>query len=145
MKIGLVSCSKSKIEFRAPARELYSKSDLFKKALEYAEKNYDKVFILSAKHGLIDPDKVIEPYEKTLKNMTSLQRTIWQIKVFDQMKEEFDFKEVDAIYFHAGKAYRDLIEYTLDNLKIKHHNPLSGLGIGKQKRWYLEKKKAPKC
>ena len=55
-EIGLISCTKSKRDEPAPPRDLYEPSTLFQKAREYCENTYDEWYILSAKHGLLDPD-----------------------------------------------------------------------------------------
>ena len=47
-KIVLLSCTKSKLDKRSKAKDLYSASPMFKKTLEYGEGlNPDKMFILS--------------------------------------------------------------------------------------------------
>src|SRR5690606_13413659 len=55
--IALVSCVSSKEPHAAPARDLYT-SALFRKARAYAERNADAWYILSAKYGLVDPNRV---------------------------------------------------------------------------------------
>jgi hypothetical protein len=62
MEIGLVSCTKSKREHAAPPQDLYDESAFFRKARQYARANHDDWYILSAKHGLLEPDgEPIEP------------------------------------------------------------------------------------
>lgn len=62
MEIGLVSYTKSKREQASRPAELYMESAFFRKAREYVEANHDQWFILSAKHGLLEPDgPPIEP------------------------------------------------------------------------------------
>lgn len=129
MRIGLVSCGKEKLTSAAPARDMYQ-GDLFKKARRYAEANYDKWFILSAKYGLLDPDQVIEPYDKTLNGMKKKERAAWTMDVVEQLAAVTD-KEKDLFFLHAGRNYRD-IRFFLKNWSI----PLMGLGIGQQKAWY---------
>lgn len=64
-KIVLIACAKNKMPHRAKAKELY-RSSLFKYSLKYAELlNPDKIFILSAKHHLLDLEREIEPYDET--------------------------------------------------------------------------------
>jgi hypothetical protein len=76
----LVSCVGEKLGFPAPARRLY-RSDWFVKAAIYAEthraKHGSEWWILSAKHGLVDPDEVIEPYNETLNEKYKEQREDW--------------------------------------------------------------------
>lgn len=142
MRIGLVSCTKLKLDSAAPARELYQPSDLFRKAFAYAEAHYDKVFILSAKYGLVSPGKILEPYDESLNDMGKQQRDYWAWKVYNQLVERgLLFPGSTEIYFHAGRKYRDrlieLIEKYWRGIELK--TPLEGLGIGQQKAWYKER------
>jgi hypothetical protein len=60
LDVGLVACSRLKADRPAPARELYV-SPLFRAARAYAERRHGpgRWFILSAHHGLVDPDTVL--------------------------------------------------------------------------------------
>ena len=136
--LGLISCTKSKRDYPCKASEMYSASDLFRKAYSYATKKYDFVAILSAKYGLLSPDDRIEPYNLTLNDMNSQQRKKWAEKVFSQMKTRFRLKDFDEVFFHAGKKYREQLIPMLKNLSIRCRVPLEGLTIGKQKAWYKE-------
>jgi len=52
--VVLLSCTKSKLDYKAPAQELYSASPLFRGTLTYGKSlNPDKMYILSAKHYLV--------------------------------------------------------------------------------------------
>ena len=60
-KIVLISCASKKAPFKAKAEALYV-SPLFVLNLRYAKSlKPDSIFILSAKYGLLDLDKEIEP------------------------------------------------------------------------------------
>ena len=79
-KIVLVSCVKTKANHPKPAKELYI-SDLFRKSSAYARMIGDEWYILSAKYGLLAPEVVIPPYEKTLRNMGVADRKAWAKRV----------------------------------------------------------------
>lgn len=66
-KVGLISCVKKKQKGPLKAKELYN-SPIFRKARAYAEKNYAKWYILSAKYNLLDPEKIIKRYNVSLNN-----------------------------------------------------------------------------
>ena len=136
LKLGLVSCAKSKQQYPCKAEEMYQPSNLFTKAYEYASKHYDQVAILSAKYGLLLPHEVIEPYELTLKTMGRKAKKQWAERVYRQLKEKLDFNEIGEIYFHAGMDYReDLIPF-LRRDSISIHVPLQGFRQGEQLHWY---------
>lgn len=66
MRVALVGCSGTKLDRPAPARELYA-GNLFKLSVRWVERRpFDAWAILSAKHGLVLPDEVIEPYDVML-------------------------------------------------------------------------------
>lgn len=64
-RTGIVGCASAKLFRPAPARELYT-SQLFPKASFYAEATCERWYILSAKHGLVHPDTVLELYDVKL-------------------------------------------------------------------------------
>ncbi|KYK26012.1 hypothetical protein AYK26_01030 [Euryarchaeota archaeon SM23-78] len=133
-RIILVSCVSKKLSHKAKARDLYI-SPLFKYNLKYAESlNPDKIFILSAKHGLSDLEKDVEPYNKTLNTMSSVDIKEWANNVVNQLSQEADLKK-DEIIFLAGEKYRKYLIPHITNYKI----PLKGLGIGKQLKYLKEK------
>ena len=134
--LGLISCTKKKQGYRCKASEMYSTSDLFRKAYFYAVKNYDSVAILSAKYGLLLPDDEIEPYNLTLNDMSSEEVKKWAEKTFNQMRSRLKLEDFAKVYFHAGKKYRQYLILKLENANIQCEVPLKNLGIGKQKAWY---------
>jgi hypothetical protein len=73
-RVALVSCVKSKRSAPTPACDLYT-SPLFRHLRGYAEANADTWYILSAGHGLLRPDQVVAPYERTLNNAGGAART----------------------------------------------------------------------
>jgi hypothetical protein len=127
-KVIFISCVSKKLPHRARAEELYV-SDLFKKSLAYAKSlKPRKIFILSAKYGLLPLNKTIPPYEQTLNTMKSKEVEKWSEKVLLQMRaQKIDFKKDEAIFL-AGVKYRKYLMSQFKHAKA----PLSKLGIGKQ-------------
>ena len=57
-----ITCTSEKASHRCKAKDMYT-SALFKKCWEYAQTlNPDKIYILSAKHHLLNPNTEINPY-----------------------------------------------------------------------------------
>lgn len=126
-KIILISCVKLKKNYPCKACELYD-STLFKKSYEYAKKlNPDKIFILSAKYGLVEENEIISPYEKTLKDMSSYERKVWANNVILKLKQHTN-PDKDEFIILAGEVYT---EYILPYLKDSYE-PLKGLAIGQR-------------
>jgi hypothetical protein len=126
-KIVLISCVSKKLSKKSKAKDLYI-SPLFQYNLQYATSlNPDKIFILSAKYGLLDLEKEVEPYDKTLNKMSSKEIKKWADVVLSQMKKVLNL-EKDEFIFLAGNNYRKFLLPHLTNYKI----PMKGLGIGRQ-------------
>lgn len=130
--VVLIACSASKCPARAPARHLYT-GHLFRASVRYAEAAGLPWAVLSAKHGLLLPDDVTEPYDYTLKAMRETKRVVWgMICVLDL------FRRLGHPYrtvILAPELYRAPVESQL----LQRHvpiveTPLAGLGIGQQKQ-----------
>jgi len=138
-KIILISCASKKINKKTKAQDLYI-SALFQKNLQYAKSlNPDKIFILSAKYGLLKLDKEVEPYDKTLNRMRSCEIKEWANSVLSQLQKVVDLNK-DEFVFLAGNNYRKFLLPSINNYKI----PMLGLSIGKQLKWLKEKIKVSK-
>jgi cytoplasmic iron level regulating protein YaaA (DUF328/UPF0246 family) len=121
----------------AAAKDLYT-SSLFKKMLAYAESlRPRRIYILSARYGLLHLHDVIEPYEQTLKTMTARDRSFWAEKVLKKLNQEADLQK-DTFVFLAGVPYREnLLPH------IKHYSvPMEGLAFGRQLQW-LDRQLSP--
>lgn len=95
--------------------------------------NFDRWYILSAKHGLVKPDDVLEPYDLTLNTMTVKERRAWaEVVLADLMKA---VPKSTSITFLAGKSYRAFLVEPLRTKGYAIHIPMEGLGIGKQLQW----------
>ena len=132
--IVLISCASKKLNHRSEAKLLYI-STLFKKSLEYAELiPHDQIFILSAKHRLLDPNRIINPYDQTLNKMESVERKKWAFEVLNQLKKVSDIRK-DEFVILAGNKYSEFFAPDITNKKI----PLAGKRIGKQLQWLNQK------
>ena len=129
----LVSCVSKKRGRPAKAKELYV-SPWFRKARGFVERRQARWFILSAEYGLVRPEKIIDPYEKTLNTMGVAERRKWAEMVIEQMRSELP--DAPQIVLFAGQRYR---EFLLDYLQQRYPEvaaPLSRLGIGEQLGWF---------
>ena len=130
----LISCASKKRSKKSKAKDLYI-SPLFKYNVQYAKSlNPDKIFILSAKYGLLDLNEEIEPYNTTLNKMNKFERKEWSKKILSQLKKEINLEDSEIIFLE-WKNYRENLIPFIKNYKI----PLEGLGIGRQLKWLKEK------
>ena len=138
MEIGFVSCSASKRDVPSRPKELYMESALFRKARRYCEQHHDEWYILSAKHGLLDPDgPPIEPYDETLTNAGVEAKREWGRRIADQLRERGLLSE--TLVFHAGKNYYEPVLEALE--EPKYEIPTEGLRQGEKLRWYNQRYK----
>ncbi len=102
----LVSCVARKLPHPAPARELYT-SPWFRKVRRYVEAQGWPWFILSAEYGLVSPEQVIEPYEKTLNKMLKPERRDWAERCVRALGPHL--AGAQSVVFFAGWRYREFL------------------------------------
>ena len=130
--IALVSCVNRKNKLPMPAGKLYC-SDLFQKMSAFAKKNSDEWYILSAKYGLLSPEKVISPYNQTLNNMSSQARFEWSQSVIKNLKQILS--PGDHIIILAGMRYRENLLGPIHKMGCEVSIPMEGLRFGEQLNW----------
>lgn len=131
--IVFVACSKSKLKTNKPvkAKDLYTPSAIFCKRMAYAKKitSTDKIFILSAKYGLLKLDDEVEYYDCYLGSANALYKFEWKQKVLKQMKDAgIDFKE--EVYFATGSEYWKMLTSSFKNFKVEKDLVEAKLGHG---------------
>ena len=131
----LVGCVKSKTAEARPARDLYT-SELFARRREYAEASGVPWVVLSAEHGAVDPDEVIEPYDRYLEDQPAAYRHDWGQRVVEQLEARFGALRGKAFALHASRAYGDPIEPLLRARGATLLRPLDGLRFGEHLQWY---------
>jgi len=106
LRIALIQCTSRKKANKCPARELYSESPRFRLAYALAKLVADKIFILSAKYGLVPEDMIIEPYNETLKEKSAQERREWGDMVLKELNKVCNV-ERDEFIVLAGEAYHE--------------------------------------
>lgn len=126
--IYFVGCTKNKQDYACSAKEMYSKSVLFKKQIAYINKiSDDDYYILSAKYGLVHPDHKIEPYDISLYNMKQCDYRKWCEYTRTQMTYYFDVDNIHAIFLCGNKYRQEFL-----SLFNSYEEPFKGYGIGQQ-------------
>jgi hypothetical protein len=132
--IVLLSCTKSKLDKPAPAKDMYSPSPMFQKTKAYGETlKPDKMFILSAKYGLLPMDKQIEPYDLTLKTMKKDEKDKWGAMVKQQMSKVGVNPQSDKFTFLTGSEYMKPLEEFIPEGNIE--KPMEGKRMGERLSW----------
>ncbi len=138
--IVVVGCGKLKMNHAAPARDLYT-GQLFRAAREWAEANADAWCILSAKHGVIDPDTVVEPYD------VRMQRGGGSHDFLRQIRHQFQAAPYSRHVQVIGKTVikpRVIIlagaDYVPALAEYNPELPLAGLGVGQRLQWFKQQR-----
>lgn len=129
MRLALVSCVKMKASGPRPAKDLYV-SPLFRALRTYAEATADKWYILSAEHGLLHPETIVAPYERTLIRMRAADRQNWADRV--EAALVLILHPGDEVIMLAGERYRERLLPWLLQRNVGVEVPLNGLKMGQQ-------------
>ena len=127
----LISCTNAKRDRAAPARELYDESGYFRDMRAYAEARHGPWFILSAKHGLVEPSEVLEPYDAV--GLADIQA--------EEIAESLSDKMIDAVHITAGKRYTGPLTPALEAYGIDVVEVCRGKQIGERRAWLQRRTK----
>jgi hypothetical protein len=105
-------------------------SPLFRKSLLAALDSCDITYIVSAKHGVLPLDKMIEPYDLTLKTMARSDRETWRDAVSAQLADLG--KPGDIVRSYCGEEYITPLRTRISSLGFRLEEPLSGLSLGRR-------------
>ena len=131
----LIGCVSKKEERAKPAKDLYN-SPLFVRRRAYAERASRPWFVLSALHGLVAPETVLEPYNRTLREMLEAERIAWGKGVVEQLEAKLGSLQGMVFELHAGEDYARSLEAFLRSRGASVARPVRGLTIGRQLQWY---------
>jgi hypothetical protein len=129
-KIVLIGCGDSKLRDKAPARDLYD-SNYFDLKKQYAELHADLWYILSAEHGVVAPNEVIDSYDTHLSDVDQKE---WEDRVMDELPN-FGGSHVEVL---AGEDYISVLEVLLDLWAEEVQYPTRGMKIGQRMQWLKE-------
>jgi hypothetical protein len=133
--IILIGCVKSKQSAPLPARDLFA-SPLFSRRRSYAELSMRPWFILSAKHGLVEPDEILAPYDTYLPDQSAIYRTAWGEWAVARLEHLLGDLRGRVVHVHAGVAYVEPLRIPLARRDAILRHPVEGLAMGEQLAWY---------
>ena len=106
--VYVIACGKKKAEGPAPARDFYVGGPT-QEVLAVAEAK-GRTFILSALHGLVDPDSIIvRPYDLKLDELSDAERLAWLLKVRAQLRAR-GIAPSSLVYVGQASAYAAAVE-----------------------------------
>ena len=106
--IAIIPCTNQKSDIPGPAKEVWQGSH-FQLTLAHAEVFYDKVYVMSFKYGMIDPDMEIEPYDINIKFANARQRLEWWWRVRDDIKRIVTEDDPELVAVYTGNFDRERI------------------------------------
>ena len=130
--ITFISCGKYKQSYECMAKDMYTGA-YFKSCLDYALKNSDRVFILSAKYGLLNLTDRIKPYNIRLPHCPKAYIRIWQSRVFKQLASANLSPDEEVLIIAGGEYAKPIREY-FNNVR----EPFKGMPIGKRQHLMLK-------
>ena len=137
----LISCGARKLPHPAPARDLYTGS-LFRAARAYAEASGIPWAILSARHGLVMPSTVIEPYDCRLSQRGGAPSSAYisRSHLAAQLQRWMGGGGRELVVeIHAGEFYGWWVRAALGEAylrPVQTLEPLAGLQVGQRLGWY---------
>lgn len=131
----LIGCVSRKEPTARPAKDLY-RTELFSRRRAYAEASGRPWLIVSALHGVVDPDKVIEPYDVRIADLDLTQRRVLAEGIARDLQERFGDLAEASFEVHAGDEYMQVLKNGPGSRGARLTNPLRGLRIGEQLAWY---------
>jgi hypothetical protein len=149
--LRLVGCGKTKAAAPCPAKELYL-GQLFRLARAHVEATGDDWAILSAKHGLVWPDDLVEPYEQRMHTSSEMRRWwagqvrtgyLFWVRKHDlfapnPVSGRMEIWDGVRVCIYAGRDYIDPILEWSGIAPASIEQPLAGLGIGQRLKFFMD-------
>ena len=124
MRVTLIQCTNTKRSGTHKARVLYDESNYFCIMREWARSTENPWYILSAKHGLVEP----------LQRLTDYNERGLSVDQCKEIAETLENTGVTEVLITAGKDYTDPLTPELERLGIDVIEVCRGMRIGKRMR-----------
>lgn len=148
--VGFVNCGAKKRDLpeggACAAKDLYT-SGYFRDRWSYVERFCERRYILSAKHGILEPDEEIETYDASLKPNSDNYigdeaRREWVARVGTQIRTLRHKHAADEVVMLVSRDYIEPLAEDLEHLVrngVPVHDPFFDLGgLPGQRKWCNE-------
>lgn len=132
-KICLVGDTKSQRKGRALAELLFT-SNLFKHSRAYAERHSDRWYILSAKHGLLKPTDLIDPYSLSIRDHRPDDRFLLAQRILQTFLRE-RITTNDTITMLANTHYCEVLVPVFEGRGFTSIRPFQNKNAVEQIQW----------
>ncbi len=144
--VVLIGCTMLKRNEPAPARDVYDPSALFRGRRAHAEALGVPWFVISAEYGLLEPGRIVEPYDVAITDLTPAERRLWAERVVAELEGRVAPLAGKIVEIHAGEEYRQSgLVRLLRQRGAEVSVPLEGMGLGEQLAWYGRGASRPAC
>jgi hypothetical protein len=132
-RVVLVGSSGATASEPVPVAELFESSG-FARAREYADRSGVPWFVLSAKHGLLDPHDVVSPYAVQMGDQSSAYRTAWGEWVVAQLGDRVRLEGL-TVEVHGGVDFAQPLRHALARRGATLEIPLPGAWRESEPDW----------
>ena len=132
MRVTLIQCTNTKRSGTHKARVLYDESNYFCIMREWARSTENPWYILSAKHGLVEP----------LQRLTDYNERGLSVDQCKEIAETLENTGVTEVLITAGKDYTDPLTPELERLGIDVIEVCREMRIGERMRELKERTNA---
>ncbi len=135
-RICLVGESKTQRKTRTRADQLFTGTH-FVRQRTYAQTRADQWFILSARYGLLEPGRGVDPYERVFSDLSSAEQFQWAQNLMQSMSR-LHITSHDTLVILAKKSYQDRLLPIFKSRSYVIELPLAGMSAVQQLRWLAE-------
>ena len=137
-RIGLVTASRHQRGTICRAAEQYDASPIFRRARDYCLRTFGEWYIVSVRHHLLSPQRVIGPGELALLSLNAEERMRWAEKVAHDLTDRAARSGESIVYvLYASQRCADALMRAAPSLTFEL--PLSGMGLRERLQWYDER------
>lgn len=141
-RVLIVGCGARKLPHPAPAADLYT-GPLFRAARAYADAQGAPWWVVSARHGLVRPDRVLAPYDQRLRPSRADSFGTWPLSL--HLHHLVRAMGPLVVEVHAGRPYVEAVRMAAsmqeDDCAVL--DPLQGLQVGQRLAWYAQRRGRP--
>lgn len=131
-RVALITCSAQKQATKTNAENLYC-SERFAMARNLAKDFADSWYVLSAKHGLVPPDVILEPYDVCLNSLSKTARVEWGRKIIQSLKHSVSLNS--QLCFLGDSDYFNILREGLRKIWPNVYAPLVRLPKREEVEW----------
>jgi len=134
MKIAILGCKASKQDYECPADEMYSKSWIYRAQRDFISRVYNDYFFLSTEYGVIEPTRVIKPYNTTFYDSMDIKAAPQiskeqEEKILKQSANVINKIEGQVDLHMSTTYYKKLTKYLIK--EVRHIKPKAAFGATK--------------